>query len=98
MRHLHRLLTLAALGALAAAGTARQPGDRPARPPQTAPPSGPANTSAVDAFVARMMTYDKNKDGKLSRDEITDRRLLRLFDRADANRDGVVTREELTAL
>ncbi|MBV9125338.1 MAG: EF-hand domain-containing protein [Planctomycetes bacterium] len=45
-----------------------------------------------------MMAFDKNKDGKLTRDEITDPRLLRLFDRADANKDGVVTREELMAL
>jgi EF hand len=49
-------------------------------------------------FVTRMMTFDKNKDGKLSRDEITDERLLRLFDRADTNKDGVVTKEELEAL
>ena len=45
-----------------------------------------------------MMAFDKNHDGKLTRDEITDPRLLRLFDRADTNHDGVVTKEELTAL
>jgi hypothetical protein len=45
-----------------------------------------------------MMAFDKNKDGTLSKDEITDRRLLRLFDRADADKDGTVTKEELTAL
>jgi hypothetical protein len=50
------------------------------------------------SFVDRMMAFDKNKDGKLTRDEITDERLLRLFDRADTNKDGVVTREELEAL
>ena len=49
-------------------------------------------------LVTKMMAFDKNKDGKLTRDEITDARLLRLFDRADANHDGVVTKEELTAL
>ena len=46
----------------------------------------------------RMMAFDKNHDGKLTRDEITDERLLALFERADANHDGVVTREELDAL
>jgi Spy/CpxP family protein refolding chaperone len=51
-----------------------------------------------DPLVARMMAFDKNKDGQLTRDEITDERLLRLFDRADTNKDGVVTREELIAL
>lgn len=56
------------------------------------------NSKAADAFVAKMMAFDKNKDGKLTRDEITDLRLLRLFDRADANKDGVVTAKELRAL
>src|SRR5204863_1177306 len=32
------------------------------------------------------------------KDELTDTRLHRLFDRADANQDGVVTKEELLAL
>jgi hypothetical protein len=59
---------------------------------------GAGRASDADGFVARMMAFDKNKDGKLTRDEITDERLLRLFDRADANKDGVVTKEELLAL
>ncbi|MFO0842951.1 MAG: EF-hand domain-containing protein [Gemmataceae bacterium] len=50
------------------------------------------------SLVERMMAFDKNKDGKLTKDEITDERLLRLFDMADANKDGEVTKEELTAL
>jgi hypothetical protein len=45
-----------------------------------------------------MMAFDKNHDGKLSKDEVTDERLLRLFDRADTNHDGIVTREELIAV
>jgi hypothetical protein len=59
---------------------------------------GESKDSANSPIVTRMMAFDKNKDGKLTRDEITDERLLRLFDRADANKDGVVTREELMAL
>lgn len=59
---------------------------------------GPQTGGDVEAFVARMMAFDTNKDGKLTRDEITDERLLALFDRADANKDGVVTRDELVAL
>jgi hypothetical protein len=59
---------------------------------------GALQTDDAATFVAKMMAFDKNKDGKLTKDEITDERLLRLFDRADANKDGVVTREELTAL
>ena len=43
-----------------------------------------------DDLVARMMEFDKDKDGKLTKDEVTDERLIRLFDRADAEqgRDG----------
>ena len=63
-------------------------------------PGGPFRGRAVsvDEMVTRMMALDADKDGKLTRSEVTDVRLHRLFDRADANKDGVVTKEELTAL
>jgi hypothetical protein len=61
-------------------------------------PGGGPRGGNPDDFVARMMEFDKDKDGKLTRDEVTDERLTRLFDRADANKDGTVTKEELTAL
>src|SRR3982074_1560592 len=66
----------------------------------TAPAQAPPNPGGAGGspLVARMMAFDKNKDGKLTRDEITDERLLRLFDQADTNKDGVVTKEELIAL
>ena len=99
MRHVSQLLFLAvALGVLAAAGTAEQPKEKPADPPKTGSRDRSADTYYVVAFVSKMMAFDKNKDGKLTRDEITDERLLRLFDQADTNKDGVVTKEELTAL
>jgi hypothetical protein len=56
-----------------------------------------AAASGADEFVAKLMKFDKNKDGKLTKDEITDERLLPLFERADANHDGVVTADELRA-
>ena len=60
---------------------------------------GAASGSADAAdLVARMMAFDKDQDGKLARSEVTDARLLRVFDRADADHDGAVTRNELTAL
>ncbi|MDB5175007.1 MAG: hypothetical protein JWN51_3780 [Phycisphaerales bacterium] len=66
------------------------------------PDNAPANAQAKDysnsSVVTRMMAFDKKKDGRITRDEVTDNRLLRLFDQADANKDGVVTKEELTAL
>jgi len=45
-----------------------------------------------------MMKFDKNNDGKLTKAEVTDQRLRRLFDRADADKDGIVTKAELTTL
>ncbi len=44
------------------------------------------------------MAFDANKDDKLTKSEVTDERLHRLFDRADTNKDGTVTRGELNAL
>ena len=76
------------LGGRAAAGrkTRRRRGQGQAKDYSNAP------------LVVKMMAFDKNKDGKLTRDEVTDERLLRLFDQADTNKDGVVTKEELMAL
>lgn len=59
--------------------------------------SARALAQTSDAFVARMMAFDVNHDGKLTRAEITDERLLSVFNRADVNRDGVVTKAELLA-
>ena len=61
---------------------------------------GPGLSKSDDArdLVARMMAFDKNKDGALTKSEVTDERLIRLFDRADADKDGSVTPAELTAL
>src|SRR5438477_12833034 len=69
-----------------------------AQPPADAPAKGATKDYSNSPLVTRMMAFDKNKDGKLTKDEVTDPRLHRLFDRADANKDGVVTREELMAL
>ena len=59
---------------------------------------GKGSTETVDEFVKKLMAFNKGKDGKLTKEELTDKRLHALFDRADANKDGVVTREELEAL
>jgi EF hand len=56
-----------------------------------------AKGAAAGGIVARMMRYDKDKDGKLLKSEVTDQRLRRLFDQADADKDGTLTKEELTA-
>lgn len=64
-------------------------------------PGGGRQTSKADdanETVTRMFAFDADKDGKLTRDEVTDARLLRLFDRADADKSGTVTKAELTTL
>lgn len=60
----------------------------------TAAAQGPSGSDA-DEFVTRMLAFDKNHDGRVTRKEVTDPRLHRLFDRADANHDGLVTELEL---
>jgi EF hand len=62
-----------------------------------APERRPTATDGDD-LVVRMMEFDTDKDGNLTKVEITDARLHRLFDRADANKDGIVTKEELASL
>jgi EF hand len=89
-------LAVGGLQSFAFAQDGPEPGAGRERPRPAA--DGKADSAAVDAIVARLMAFDKNKDGKLTRDEITDERLLRMFDRADANKDGVVTKDELVAL
>ena len=69
--------------------TARDPrANVPARP--NAPATGEQRRGpAWEAVLAR---DDKNKDGKVSREEFSGPK--QLFDRIDANHDGVITREE----
>ena len=69
-----------------------------AQGPGRGDPRDEQRSGAADDLVTRMMVFDKDKDGKLAKAEITDERLLRLFDRADVDKDGLVTKEELTAL
>ncbi|HEY3963820.1 MAG TPA: EF-hand domain-containing protein [Planctomycetaceae bacterium] len=45
--------------------------------------------------VTKMMAYGKKQEGKVWREEVTDERLLRLFDLADTKKEGVVTKEQL---
>jgi len=60
--------------------------------------SANTNKARIDSLESRVMQFDANKDGKLTKAEVTDERLQRLFDRADADHDGIVTKQELTAL
>ena len=42
------------------------------------PPARRDDAAAVNEVVSRMMAFDKNKDGKLTRDEVSDSRMERL--------------------
>jgi EF hand len=83
-------LTLIGLGLAAIPFVAAQPPDD--RRTGGGPGSGTAN------LAERMMQFDANKDDKLTKSEVTDDRLKRLFDLADADKDGTVTRNELNVL
>jgi hypothetical protein len=88
-----RVVRFAMLSICFAALAAVVRADEPGVPANNAP----AHAAYVDAFVTRMMAFSKNKDGKLTREEITDDRLVRLFDRIDVKHEGSVTKEQLVA-
>jgi len=72
-------------------GGGRGPGGR--APGGRRPPGG-----APGGFsVARLMSYDKNKDGKVSRDEMP-RQMTRMLDRADSNNDDAIDEKEAEAM
>ena len=48
-------------------------------------------------FVERMMANDKNKDGKLTKDELPER-MQRMFDNIDTNKDKELDKAELTKM
>ncbi|MFK7778237.1 MAG: EF-hand domain-containing protein [Gimesia sp.] len=57
---------------------------------------GPGNRSAfsVDGFIENMMKNDKNKDGKLTKEELPER-MQSMFSRIDTNKDNEVDKAEL---
>src|SRR4051794_5756428 len=97
MRHASSMRWLA-VAACAAAMTVISAGAQPAPGGRGPGGGGAGGGGGGESLLTRMMTFDKNGDGQLTKDEVTDARLSRLFERADANQDGVVTKEELTAL
>jgi hypothetical protein len=64
------------------------------RPP---PPTAGTRGVNIDLLVDHVMNFDKNKDGKVTKEELPDR-LHYLFEIGDANKDGVLTREEIKAV
>jgi hypothetical protein len=66
-------------------------------------PGGPGGRGMMMAgpnpqeLVTRLLTFDKNGDGKLSKAELPER-LQAMLDRGDANKDGFLDKAELTKL
>jgi hypothetical protein len=80
---------LLGLGWLAASVCEAQPGGKK---------GGKGSNETAEEFINKLMAFNKAKDGKLTKEELTDRRLHGLFDRADTKKRGFVTREDLEAL
>jgi hypothetical protein len=51
----------------------------------------------VDQIVERIMSFDKNKDGKITKDELPER-MQGLIAKGDTNKDGALDKEEIKKL
>jgi len=58
-------------------------------------PGMPMGAGRPSEMVDTLFSFDVNKDGKLSKEEVPER-MQGIFARADADNDGILTREELT--
>lgn len=59
-------------------------------------PNGPRGVPADD-LIGHLMSFDKNGDGKISKDELPER-MHALFEQGDTNKDGVLDQEEIKRL
>ena len=65
----------------------------PSRGPE-GPGRGPGGAAGPGASLDRLMAFDKNADGKLSKEEVPER-IQSLIARADADKDGFASKAEL---
>src|SRR5262245_6929944 len=73
---------------------AAQPSFQTQGPPREFVPPPPIS---VDEIVERIMAFDKNKDGKVTKDELPER-MHHLIALGDTNKDGALDREEIRKL
>lgn len=52
---------------------------------------------STDDVVEHILSFDKNKDGKISKDELPER-MQYLIEKGDTNKDGVLDKEEIKVL
>jgi EF hand len=94
-RFIERWLTSALLAGfvLAGASQAQPPGQK------DGPPKGPAQPApiSVDDIIERIMAFDKNKDGQVTRDELPER-MHHLIELGDTNKDGALDKDEIRKL
>ena len=98
MRNVRLWLASAVMALLAFTGTgvSQPPLPKDGLPRFTGPPGQPGRLS-VDDIVDRIMSFDKNKDGKVTKDELPDRMHF-LIERGDTNKDGALDRDEIKKL
>src|SRR5262245_27754156 len=103
MRNFHRRLAFVSMAALvlaAAAALAQAPGQKEELKkgfPLTKKVFGPPSRISVDDMVERIMTFDKNKDGKITMDELPER-MHHLITQGDTNKDGALDQDEIRKL
>ena len=99
MRSIERLLLPALTAALLLPGAAvaQNPDQKADSPPQFFRQQPLPSGLGVDDVVARLMAFDKNKDGKITRDELPERMQF-LIDLGDTNKDGALDRDEIKKL
>jgi hypothetical protein len=90
---------LAAALVLAGAAVAQPPDPRQdsLRGPIPPPTIRVDDTISVDDIVERIMAFDKNKDGKVTKDELPER-MHHLIEQGDTNKDGALDRDEVKKL
>ena len=59
-----------------------------------APGGDPGKRLTLDPWPTALAKWDKNHDGKLSKEEIDDREVLDRFNRMDLNQDGMLDQQE----
>jgi hypothetical protein len=72
--------------------------DRPPGPGRGGRGGGAARRGlTVDEIVERIMSFDKNKDGKVTKDELPER-MQDLIAKGDTNKDGALDKDEIKKL